>query len=96
MGKWMEDKDASLLKKICARKYFHNAKHFKQGYIFKDMILPLSDEDRLEDYDCDIVFIPGQTSHPLRSWRMHEPGSIFADRFLYKTWITEYLIPDIE
>lgn len=60
------------------------------------MILPLNDEERLEDYDVDIIFIPGQTSHPLRSWRMHNPGSIFADRFLYKTWIKEYLIPDIE
>jgi hypothetical protein len=43
------------------------------------------------------VFLPGQASHPLRSWRIHNyTNNLLADRFLYKVWINEYLLPDLE
>lgn len=50
----------------------------------------------MNDYDVDIVFVPGQASHPFRSWRMHDPKSIRTHRFTSKCWIKEYLMPDIQ
>jgi len=46
--------------------------------------------------DLDLIFIPGQSSHPLRSWRIYSEEDPYGDRLMYKCWIKEILMPDLK
>lgn len=94
MYNWKTCSKVGLLQKICAKKYFHNSQaHSTDQIKMRDSIIPISEEETYNDYDFDILFIPGQFSHPLRSWTLND-GS--ENTVFYKVWIKELLLNDLK
>lgn len=59
MREWLDDPDESLLKQICSKKYFYNSTRKEGQAVIMDSVLPLSESGRLNEFDVDLIFIPG-------------------------------------